>query len=281
LFVKLFHWLGVLYELQRKFGMPYERLTLASSACVTAERLVLLDLSNRWSPEYESNALKVVLPVSGYVCIRTRHGDDLVDSASAFCMSPHSPYQMRQAVPQTSIVLTASNDAFADELTNANTVRACQVVEPKVIAALHRFNESTKDALATEESLVNCMTEVLHPRESLSGNVHSVSLVAKRATLKAREYLAVNFAENFSLADIARASCASPFHLSRSFRLRYGVPLFAFRERLRLAMALRALKSRNRDLSTLALDLGYTSHSHFGAAFKRAFGMSPSKWVAR
>jgi AraC family transcriptional regulator len=261
--------------------MPYERLTLASYACVTAERVVLLELSDRWSPEYESNALKVVLPVSGYVHIRTRGGDDLIDGATALCMSPHSPYQMRQAVPQTSIVLTASNDALTEELVTTSALRACRVIESKAIAALHRFNAPTKDALATEERLVNCMIEVLRPGESVSRSADSASLAAKRITLKAREYLAANFAENFSLIDIARASCASPFHLSRSFRLRYGVPLFAFRERLRLAMALRALKSRNRDLSTLALDLGYTSHSHFGAAFKRAFGMSPSKWVAR
>ena len=34
--------------------------------------------------------------------------------------------------------------------------------------------------------------------------------------------------------------------------------------------------SGERDLSRLALDLGYSSHSHFTAAFRRSFDVPPS-----
>jgi AraC-like DNA-binding protein len=44
---------------------------------------------------------------------------------------------------------------------------------------------------------------------------------------------------------------------------------------LRLARALIEVPHAD-DLTALALDLGFSSHSHFTAAFRRAFGQSPS-----
>jgi AraC-like DNA-binding protein len=47
--------------------------------------------------------------------------------------------------------------------------------------------------------------------------------------------------------------------------------------RLRLARALDLL-ARHDDLTTLSLDLGFSSHSHFSAAFRQAYGRSPSEF---
>jgi AraC-like DNA-binding protein len=41
-------------------------------------------------------------------------------------------------------------------------------------------------------------------------------------------------------------------------------------------MALERLDAGERDLTRLALDLGYSSHSHFTDAFRRSFGVTPS-----
>jgi len=45
--------------------------------------------------------------------------------------------------------------------------------------------------------------------------------------------------------------------------------------RLRLARALDLLAKYD-DLTTLALDLGFSSHSHFSAQFRMIYGYSPS-----
>jgi AraC-like DNA-binding protein len=47
--------------------------------------------------------------------------------------------------------------------------------------------------------------------------------------------------------------------------------------RLRLARALDLL-SRYEDLTTLSMDLGFSSHSHFTAAFRRAYGRTPAQF---
>ena len=95
-----------------------------------------------------------------------------------------------------------------------------------------------------------------------------------------REILARRFHENLSLAELGRRSGYSVFHLSRTFRERSGLTLHAWQSRLRLLTSLERAAETGTDLADLALDLGYASHSHFTAAFRRAFGVTPSTFRA-
>jgi AraC-like DNA-binding protein len=88
--------------------------------------------------------------------------------------------------------------------------------------------------------------------------------------------LGARYAEDLSLAELARAVGVSRSRLCRAFRRATGTTLHAYRDGLRLRAALEALLERD-DLTALALDLWYASHSHFGARFRRAFGMTPSE----
>lgn len=93
----------------------------------------------------------------------------------------------------------------------------------------------------------------------------------------AREELSRSFRRPASLAGVARALDVSVFRLCRVFRRQTGGTLHAFRDRLRLAASLELLACTRLDLTTVALDLGYSSHSHFTAAFRREFGVPPSE----
>ena len=50
---------------------------------------------------------------------------------------------------------------------------------------------------------------------------------------------------------------------------------------LRLTAAARIILDGCDDLTALALDLGFSSHSHFTDAFRRRFGMAPSSLRTR
>jgi AraC-like DNA-binding protein len=83
-----------------------------------------------------------------------------------------------------------------------------------------------------------------------------------------------------TLAEIAAGVNSSPFHLARRFREDVGISIHQYRLRLRLSLALDHLvdgAQRATDLSALALDLGFSHHSHFTTAFRRAFGIPPSR----
>jgi AraC-like DNA-binding protein len=79
----------------------------------------------------------------------------------------------------------------------------------------------------------------------------------------------------WSLGDLGRTLGRSPFHLGRVFARATGTTLHAYRHQLRLRAALERI-SDGVDLTTVALDLGFSSHSHFTSAFTRAFGGPPS-----
>ena len=65
--------------------------------------------------------------------------------------------------------------------------------------------------------------------------------------------------------------------LTQLFHAVEGVPLHAYLTGLRLARALAELPHTD-DLTELALELGFSSHSHFSARFRRAFGLTPSEF---
>jgi AraC-like DNA-binding protein len=53
------------------------------------------------------------------------------------------------------------------------------------------------------------------------------------------------------------------------------MPLSRYQRTLRLARALDLL-GEYEDLTALGLDLGFSSHSHFTAAFRQLYGRTPS-----
>jgi AraC-like DNA-binding protein len=93
---------------------------------------------------------------------------------------------------------------------------------------------------------------------------------------RAQVLLATRFAEPLSLDAIAQAVFCSPFHLARIFRRHLGLSLHQYRQRLRLREGLRRLAESREELGSLALDLGFASHSHFTDAFRAAYGLPPS-----
>jgi transcriptional regulator GlxA family with amidase domain len=80
-----------------------------------------------------------------------------------------------------------------------------------------------------------------------------------------------------TLKNIALAMGVRASHLTHSFAQRTGQPLYRYVMSLKLSRALHRLATSDADLTDLALDLGFSSHSHFSAVFKTRYGMSPSE----
>jgi AraC-like DNA-binding protein len=91
-----------------------------------------------------------------------------------------------------------------------------------------------------------------------------------------KTYLASRLSERITLDGVARAVHASPFHLARVFQQRTGLPIHRYLTRLRLRASLERLSGGAIDLTALAFELGFSSHSHFTDTFRREFGCSPS-----
>ena len=93
---------------------------------------------------------------------------------------------------------------------------------------------------------------------------------------RAKAVLTERAAARDSLSTLARMLHTSEFHLARVFRARTGFSLHGYRTQLRLRAALERLRGCD-DLTLLACELGFDSHSHFTAAFRSTFGSPPSR----
>jgi AraC family transcriptional regulator len=90
-------------------------------------------------------------------------------------------------------------------------------------------------------------------------------------------YIESHFAENPSLADIARVVGLSPFHLSRLFQLSTGTSVVRYLRGRRLTEAARQLAAGAGDILSVAVAAGYASHAAFTRAFSDQFGRSPEQ----
>ncbi|OOG71247.1 AraC family transcriptional regulator [Sinorhizobium sp. A49] len=94
---------------------------------------------------------------------------------------------------------------------------------------------------------------------------------------RAKLVLSSDLARRWTLAEVATEVGVSPVYLTQMFQQVEAMPLYRYQLRLRLARALDLLGSC-RDLTALGLDIGFSSHSHFSASFKQAYGRTPAEF---
>lgn len=151
-------------------------------------------------------------------------------------------------------------------------------IDPRaqVLVALlrHSLREGTAEPLEGESLALVLANRALGPR---TAHPAGASAARQRLVERTKVVLAGDLARRWTLAGIAGEVGVSPVYLTQSFRQVEGVPLYRYHVRLRLARALDLLAGYD-DLSALAQDLGFSSHSHFAAAFQQAYRRTPSEF---
>jgi AraC family transcriptional regulator len=130
------------------------------------------------------------------------------------------------------------------------------------------------DSLEAEEAVLCLLRSALDDGERR----HRVNgATTARLIRRTKEFLERELSNQVRLIHVARAVSASPAYLTDLFHRVEGVSLHKYLTQLRLARALVELP-HTADLTALALTLGFSSHSHFSFAFRRAFGCTPSQF---
>ena len=153
--------------------------------------------------------------------------------------------------------------------------------------ALHRLllrllEHPERDALETESSILSLLARVAplppnSPDPAGPASRRRTREAHRRTIEQVQTMLSADPAADLSLDDLARSTHTSPFHLGRLFAAGTGIPIHRYRVRLRLRRALEEVLDTDRALSTIALDSGFASHSHFTDSFRRDFGVAPSR----
>jgi AraC family transcriptional regulator len=84
-----------------------------------------------------------------------------------------------------------------------------------------------------------------------------------------------------TLEDVGRAVGCSAFHLSRTFSGATGMTIPQYLRQLRMERAAELLRSGKFNVTETALEVGYSSLSHFSHAFHETFGCCPGLYPLR
>jgi AraC family transcriptional regulator len=98
---------------------------------------------------------------------------------------------------------------------------------------------------------------------------------------KAVAVLREKLSEPPTLEELGRAVGCSSFHLSRTFSAATGMTIPQYTRQLRLERAAELLKSGKFNVTEAALEVGYSSLSHFSSAFHEVFGCCPGLYPLR
>ncbi len=146
---------------------------------------------------------------------------------------------------------------------------------------LKQIKGDATDGLGIEEEVLTLFFEICERRAACNQNLYrgEMGTAARQRRLvdRARAYLDAHLTETVGLETVARAAGTSLFHLCRLFREQTGLTMHAYRTRQRLGAAVdRLVDGGSTDLTELALDLGFSSHSHLSRTFQKQMGMPPS-----
>jgi AraC-like DNA-binding protein len=252
--------------------VPYTRTPLFASPLLEWQHLRAQEPARRdWSDEYHAASARLLVPLSAAFLARLRGATFACDAGSALWLTPERGYRLQPAalpVPQEMLLIALAGAGEAD----AQPLNLDAAAHARLARLAAAWRAGRLDAVAVEEALVGELDAVLG-----LGAASSTAAATPHAPVeRTRALLAAAPERSLTLAAIGREVGCSPFHLARRFRARTGRSIHRYREELRAARALVRLQRGERDLTALALELGYSSHSHFSAAFRDVHGASPS-----
>jgi AraC family transcriptional regulator len=237
-----------------------------------------------FSPEFQ-----VLMPYAGYFVWRVGRDEVVGDANQVLFVTGGESYRTSTALPGgyayliitpapsllSELTSTSEAQLTSNPLFRGRSRRARQRLQSFRARFLHwAADASDTDDLEAEEVVIALLRSALDADEPHHTGCSPTTAVLIR---RAKEFLEAELSNSIRLGDVGYAVGASPAYLTDAFRRVEGVSLHRYLTQLRLARALHELP-HSADLTQLALDVGFSSHSHFTASFRRRFGCTPSQF---
>ena len=155
----------------------------------------------------------------------------------------------------------------------------CHVLMNELFSEIHNhplqnvFVE-TRVMLLLENFFINFITKDQHNARKLRFKLDDISRL-----VEAENMLLANFNNPAPTIDILSRACAmSPTKFKTDFKALYGLPVYEYYQKNRMAHARTLIRTANISLAEVGLKVGYSNLGHFAAAFKKEFNMLPKDW---
>jgi AraC-like DNA-binding protein len=253
-----------------KGGLPMTMEGGHSSPVLLARRYE--DPSGRDIPPHCQRHGQLLGSFRGLMSVGTSRERWLVASTDAVWIPPHQVHSMR------------SHGGFSGYVVHVADC-ACETLskEPCTIAVSALLREAVRRAAAwdgsnrAETEALHIATVILDEIRALPRQPFRLPMPSDRRMLRITSALVDNPADNRRLPEWAARAGMSTRTMMRRFTTETGFSFTEWRQRARLMHALELL-AVNTPVTTVALDLGYETSSAFIAMFRRAFGVTPTRY---
>ncbi|WP_193774366.1 helix-turn-helix transcriptional regulator [Vallitalea guaymasensis] len=136
------------------------------------------------------------------------------------------------------------------------------------------FNEmdNMKTVNQIEEWLIGLVVEVTDYYQRLSGKSNDAIID------KVLKYVEDNYTKPIYLSNLADELNITQQHLSRKFKKHRGITLVAYINRLRIQKSAELLKTTDKNIGTIAIEVGFNDTKYFIKKFKEAYGITPNMY---
>jgi AraC family transcriptional regulator len=145
---------------------------------------------------------------------------------------------------------------------------------------------------ATENIFMNAQTQILilYTLESMYQSEVEESVPAckflsneldREKIVLAREILLRHIGDPITIRELSRKVAINECYLKKGFKVMYGMTIFDFYQDQRMEHAKYLLYEKGQSVSEVSVSLGYSSISHFSAAFKKHTGIKPCELLSR
>jgi AraC family transcriptional regulator len=262
--------------------------SLLNTPTVTIRDVYCQGSCRRQSEEEYATTTQLVFPYRGVYVRHLWHDQAVAEANQVLFFNAAEGYRVSHPVlgGDASLVLVISEPQLRELaphvfLRDGATLAFRQQrlrIDPRAQALVallrHSLCQNIAEPLEAESLALTLVQRALGLRTT---HAAGASVSRQRLVDRVKLVLTSDLARRWTLAEIAAEVRGSPVYLTQVFQQVEGVPLYRYQLRLRLARALDLLAQYD-DLTTLGLDLGFSSHSHFSAAFREAYGRSPSEF---
>ena len=240
------------------------------------------------SPEEEwSHAYEVIVPRRGAFVFEVEGRQAFADRSVAAFLQPGETYRVRHPLPGEDAgsvfrLERSAGAALLEELKQERFPARSISLDGRGYwlhqEAMRALRDPSANRLELEELGIDFVRRVVN---QAGHRTRPASRTAEEYGRRVQELIAARYREPLTLAELAGAVEASPFHLSRLVKAATGVSIHRMIVRQRLRDALEQLLETRESIAFIALATGFASHSHLTDAFSREYGMPPSAVRAR
>ena len=137
---------------------------------------------------------------------------------------------------------------------------------------------TSDDALYRETALQSIAVRLLRRHGASVPAEPDTGALSKTRLRRVERYVRAHLDTDLSLYDLAEEVGLSKYHFSRRFKQRTGQSPYQFVIYERVRAARRLLRDTTRPLAQIALDVGFSSQSHFTRTFKQHVSATPGTY---